>query len=552
MYNPHQYYEFNRDWAVLECKDSKTANILINTYAPAEIEVNWGDGLIETFPSHRTLFRKHQYTTPFSGKIKLRVKGGRLSMVKDFKIYNQTDNFVVRPETISQFPKVQTVSISGLDSMGTIIGEFAETLPDSVESLTIANTANTESNATFNFALLSKTSRLKEISTYNTRGQSRLKILGNVTDIPACTEVIKLTSGLNELSGNIADISNSVTGFECSGNLSIYGNINTLKPKLKTFNVSSNNSALSITGNIAEISENLTYFNLTSNNTTVDITGDIAKLPKSVLYLNLQCNNTVYGNIGFIGIRDRIQIVGKNSISGDLTSEVFVKSLVIEGLNTIGGDITSLPGICQGIKITGNNKIYGNIGNIGSRESCHIDGKNTINGELGRNTKVINLIIDGNNEISGELKNITVGKTLQVAGKNIIMGKLSEVPSFIQYLSVSGNNTITGKLSDMISKNISYLNLGGSSKIEGYDSSPELSWNDRTISSIFLRSNGHSMSSAELDQFLNDISKSHINWDSPMRIYLDGANIKPRTSNSDIAYNDLRDNKKIQFLLNQK
>ncbi len=546
MYNPHQYYEFDRDWAVLECKDSKTANILINTYAPAEIEVNWGDGLIETFPSHRTLFRKHQYITPFSGKIKLRVKGGRLSMVKDFKIYNQTDNFVVRPETISQFPKVQTVSISGLDSMGTIIGEFAGTLPDSVESLTIANTANTESNATFNFALLSKTSRLKEISTYNTRGQSRLKILGNVTDIPACTEVIKLTSGLNELSGNIANISESVTYFACSGNVSLYGNINSLKPGLTTFSINGNSDAIAITGNIKDISNAITVFAIDSISKSINITGDIALLSKQIMTFVLDCNNTVYGDISSIGFRDSIHITGKNYISGNLSSSILVTSLTISGENIISGDVTTLPAKVKTISISGKNRIFGDIGKIGFRDSCFVFGENYINGELGPDTKVTSLYIDGKNKISGDLKNLTVGKTIQIGGFNEVYGQLSQVPAFVEFINITGNNTIKGKLSDLVTKNVSTLILGGNSAIIGYSST---SWNNKNISTISLRSPGHQLSQNEVNNFLMDIDNSSVNWVSPKRIYIDGTNISPRTAISDNAFYSLRDIKKVTLLV---
>ncbi len=546
MYNPHQYYEFDKDWALLECKDSKTANILINTYAPAEIEVNWGDGLIETFPSHRTLFRKHQYTTPFSGKIKLRVKGGRLSMVKDFKIYNQTDNFVVRPETISLFPKVQTVSISGLDLMGTIIGEFADTLPDSVENLTIANTANPESNATFNFALLSRTSRLKQISTYNTRSQSRLKILGDITDIPAGLETIKLTSGVNNLSGDIANISKSVTYFACTGGISLYGNINSLKPGLTSFSINGNSDALAITGDIKNLPSDITVFSIDSVSKSINITGDIAFLPKQIMTFVLDCNNTVHGDISTVGIRDSIHITGKNFISGNLSSAVLVTSLTISGDNIISGDITTLPAKVKTISIYGKNQIYGNIGKIGLRTSCIVFGENYIDGELGPDTKVTSLNIDGKNKISGDLKNLTAGKAIQIGGFNEVYAQLSQVPAFVEYINITGNNTIKGKLSDLVLKNVSTLILGGNSAIIGYSST---SWNNKNISTISLRSPEHQLSQNDVNNFLIDIDNSSVNWVSPKRIYIDGANISPRTAISDNAFHSLKDTKKVTLIV---
>lgn len=545
MYNPHKHYDFDKDWAYIEWKNSLGASVCIDTYSPSTIEIDWGDGTIENYANHAFVDRVHLYNAPFTGFVKVRVKGGRLSMVNGLKIYSLTNNFVVTPETISQFPKVKSVYISGLDSIGIIKGEFAETLPETIEYLRISNTAHPESNATFNFGLLSKYSRLTEISTNNTRGQSKLKILGNVTDIPQCMEVIDLTDGLNELVGDISNIPDKVNYFSCSGNLSIYGNIATLKPTLNTFAITDNNNTLILKGDIKDIPTGIVSFTINSSSNSNDITGNVANLPLQVLNLKINCKNTIYGFISSIGNRNEIIIEGQNTITGELTSFVLVKNLFIGGYNEISGDITTLPSKVQNINIRGYNTIYGDIGNIGNRSICKIEGQNTIGGQLGGNTKVIELRITGSNDIKGNLKDLLVGKNIDIQGNNTISGDIKDIPYFIQYLVIEGQNTLTGNLADFRNTNISQANIGGLANINNYTN---ISWNDKTINFLYLRSAGHTLTSEKLDQLLIDMANSSINWITPKRLYLDGKNIGSRTHASDNAVQTLM-SKGVSFIL---
>jgi hypothetical protein len=207
----------------------------------------------------------------------------------------------------------------------------------------------------------------------------------------------------------VANFPSPLLNILIDGQNTISGNVSSMASltNLLRFDLYGNNS---VSGDLGNLSDTVTQIRIKGTNT---VTGDIADLPTDLTTILVwgiaPGGNTIYGDVNTFNYStlDFIQIFGYNQISGN-TSSINLKagaSLDIDGENTITGDIGAIGNsfAYSSITIKGYNTIYGNIQNLPSNAiRIGIYGQNTISGDLSLinlNTQV--LYVYGTNTISG-------------------------------------------------------------------------------------------------------------------------------------------------------
>jgi hypothetical protein len=182
------------------------------------------------------------------------------------------------------------------------------------------------------------------------------------------------------------------------------------------------------------------------------ITGIANALPKSIRSLIISGGNLISGDVGTL----------PGGASTPLPPGTMV-NCVINGFNTLTGNTADLPKPTGLLIITGNNEITGDIANLSKAVQVEILGKNTISGNisgfsgvgglLSPTTVILRIggVLPGGNTISGNINDFPKNLVrLEISGKSALSGSLSNLPttnltsvSLISTLSIP-NNTFSG------------------------------------------------------------------------------------------------------------
>jgi hypothetical protein len=381
------------------------------------------------------------------------------------------------------------------------------------------------------------------------------------------------------ISGNLSDISQSLTDLYVSGYSTITGDISSLSNTIESLVLIASGN---ITGNVSDIPSSLWGLALYSANT---ITGDVAgmhvgNLEKLVLYgsntisgdvadfpqgklneITIQGSNTLSGDIaGFdysSPVLVHVDISGNNTITGDVVDiassityislygantvsghawSATLRNIAISGANTIDGNITDLPANLIGFLVEGYNTITGNIANIpGTANNFFVTGNNTISGSIANLSSVMNsFIVGGNNTISGSLASMPRSiSDLRIEGSNTISGNLSDMPSGAYVILITGANTVAGSISD-IGANINTFWVTGNNTISGYTAGHVFI--NGFGSFVFTCNNGSGFTATKVDNLLIDLNNSlGAVYGFTPQVRIDGSKNAARTSASDAA-----------------
>lgn len=246
-----------------------------------------------------------------------------------------------------------------------------------------------------------------------------LGITGDFSSLTNQTNLTRfiLTDQRSSISGDIADLPNSLTNFELIGFQSfLSGDIADL-PELMTrfvLNSGANNNGLnSISGDIQSLPSTIEELFVSGGENT--ITGDIQNLPASIRILTLSDQNTIFGDIANAPEFTSLNIAGSNTIGGDisgLSNNALLTNLTIEGMNTLTGPIQSLPENLSNITIAGNNTIFGDLGLLKNNDISRLEilGFNTIDtfnvNATWSPTNRVTILILGNGESGFDAENL--------------------------------------------------------------------------------------------------------------------------------------------------
>jgi len=207
---------------------------------------------------------------------------------------------------------------------------------------------------------------------------------------------------------NVTQLPRTLIKIAISGLNTVTGTIANLPPLLTDLYVSGQNT---LSGDIIDLPVNMFYLTVTGSNT---ITGDITHFTSDMIYIQIQGVNTLYGNLANLKSKTVFYVYGANTITGVVGSWVnIITSFQCFGVNTISGDIGGIPASVTFFILIGNN---------------------TVNGDLADLPAALNYFrIEGNNQIT----NYTVGR-VWTALQNVVVNpsvgyglSASEVDNFL-------------------------------------------------------------------------------------------------------------------------
>jgi len=262
--------------------------------------IDWGDGIIETFPPGITKIN-HIYSSPYTGQIK--ILSTDLTTIKSFN---------------------------------------SETNPHNSQSL---------------WTSTSELNKLDGLLNLNVQNSNGLFITGDVNNLP--TTLTSLIVYNNNLSGDTSNLPQFLTLMAIYGINTISGDTSGFPSTLTlTLDLQGNNTVSGDTSNLPSMLTTSTMI-IKGQNT---ISGDTSDLP-SVRQLRITGNNTISGNTSDLPSSLVIcEITGFNTINGNISNvPPNIQVLLIRGNNTISGDVTTLPSTSVGITIEGSNTLTGNL-----------------------------------------------------------------------------------------------------------------------------------------------------------------------------------------------
>ncbi|WDF47811.1 hypothetical protein PQ459_04865 [Chryseobacterium sp. KACC 21268] len=546
MYSPSiNYLGIHRQKAILPMVESPTCALQIICTGPWCVD--WGDGIVETYAGESV---RHNYSTPFTGEVKIWAKHGALTLIKEVHLYDNgvpeaaKSNYVITPGFFQQFPKVESIGWNSTGLKCKCNGDFAAGLPASVKSISIGRSTPSLTDAVFDIDNLPADSQLTFINSSYVPGAPCV-ITGDIANLNKEFKSINLNTNPNTLYGKIENLPQSLTYFRVNGSNTIAGDIgNVSLPNLTYFAASGKNE---ITGNIGELAISKSLNKSWSIGGKNKIYGNVQDISGHITSLLIGGENTITGNIGLLKNPNLASLLinGKNTIGGSIDTVELSSSgtnIEISGINSISGDIKYLPHFRTAI-IFGNNELYGDIKDIPmTYTSLSISGKNRFRGNIvDLPSNISNFSILGDTIISGNINTLTDSKNLEaitIGGQNSITGNVNGITSQkLSYLSIAGKNTIIGDFGSLADTKLAYISLSGNASINTYTSH---NWNGKTVSELYLRSSGHNLTSGQVDQILIDMANSDITWSGNKRLYLDGINIKTRTQNSNSAFDSLK------------
>jgi len=316
------------DWAefIISHSTSDQANVQVNTTSGAAVEIDWGDGTIETLAAAT----KHDHTYVSNATVfRVRTAGG----LEDIeRIFIDALNPLLLGGDISQFNQlVNLLTIKAdMGGAGTLGGNITSLNLSSIDTF-IINTGGTFVCTT----LTIPRTIVSQIELAN-----GCEITGAVSDLPPNLQrlYIRNTVTTSNITGSILDFPRSMTSIDVAKNTT------------------------PITGNIANCPPNLQYLYLQGNN---NVTGDVQNLPSSLLSCSVYGDNTIFGDVAN-GPNCSYSLQGSNIISGNISSLNFNNKFhFVYGNNTLTGSLHQITGTTRILTaLFGNNTIE----NFGSKD----------------------------------------------------------------------------------------------------------------------------------------------------------------------------------------
>ena len=269
--------------------------------------INWGDGIIETFPPGITRIN-HIYSspyTPYTGQIK--ILSTDLSTIISF-------DSATTPH-LSQSLWTSTSELKKLDGLLTLDAFPGNGLFITGDVLNLPRTLN-----------------------YLNSNNNNLS--GDTSNLPQFLISMNIF-GINTISGDISGFTDTLTSnLQLWGNNTVSGNTSGL-PRMLTGSTMWIVGQNTISGDTSDL-PSVRQLRIEGDNT---ISGSVSNLPRSLVICQIDGDNTISGDISTLPPNIQISLIrGDNTITGDI-SILPASSLAIniQGYNTITGDISTLP-----------------------------------------------------------------------------------------------------------------------------------------------------------------------------------------------------------------
>jgi len=186
----------------------------------------------------------------------------------------------------------------------------------------------------------------------------------------------------NTVTGDINNLPPNIGTLDVRGNNTLYGSF-TSATNLPTvfFRITGANT---VTGDIADIPQSVVYFGLTGR---INITGDIANMPPNLVHTDITGTSTFSGDLANIptGLTGNFTLGGQNTITGDIANiPVGVSDVTISGNNTVFGNIANISAPYTRLVLTGQSAPTGALSDINNICTyIYIDTPNaTITGDI--------------------------------------------------------------------------------------------------------------------------------------------------------------------------
>ncbi len=352
---------------------------------------------------------------------------------------------------------------------------------------------------------------------YLTQGITGSSFTGDIANLPIILEVLETQYTWTTITGDIANISRNLTRLHLNCYNTIYGDIADLPVNLDYLQLGGKNIVSGDLSNWPAMS--LKHFNLTGQNT---VTGDVyylSTLPIAygsgyIGHFILAGNNTCYGDISNLPDCNVLQVLGQNTVTGDISAFSSVnmpdlRYIIIQGSNTLYGNINTITKELLSLNITGNNTVTGDIADL-------------------PNIRLTYCTITGNNTLFGDVANLPAisNMTLIITGANTISGNIQDIPA-IGRCTIAWDNTIAGDVAGIQCQDI-WLN---DCRVNDYTGKVWPSaWKVISIPSAI----GYGLTTSEVDQLLIDLANYVTTWSGSKRIDLRGGHAA-RSTASDAA-----------------
>jgi hypothetical protein len=289
-------------------------------------DIDWGDGIIETFPPGTTKIN-HTYSSPYTGQIK--ILSTNLTTITSFTSETNPHNSQSLWTSTSELNKLDgLLTLNVQNGNGLFITGDVTDLPTTLTSLIVYNN----------------------------------NLSGDTSNIPPILTLMAIY-GVNTISGDTSGFPSTLTSvLDLQGNNTVSGDTSDL-PRMLTGSTMIIKGQNTISGDTTDLPA-VRQLRITGFNT---ISGSVLNLPRSFVICEIDGYNTINGNISTVPPNIQILLIsGNNTVSGDVTTLPSTSVAIdIEGSNTLTGDLFSLPPLIVSFNIRGNNTFtYSSSGRV--------------------------------------------------------------------------------------------------------------------------------------------------------------------------------------------